>query len=145
MDAAEDDAASRWWQRWGWLPLGALVVLLFAASIAVYHSKPDYLPRQKFAGCYVSGNGDPLELDPSGSLRSRGSAVGRFNVDAPVGGKHGPLIDIDGVSVRMRGANVYFERGREGYSWDVSKDGLQVVFPPDHSVVFKRAAASYCG
>ena len=130
---------------WAWLLVGALFAMWLAWILATSHFHEDYLPRQTYVGCYVSANGDSLELESSGSVRSHGSAVATFKVDAPVGGKHGPLIDLDGVSVLMNGANVYFEHGHDGYYWPVSDVGLQVVFPPDHSVFFKKAKASYCG
>src|SRR3954447_13631504 len=125
MGALDELAVRPWWERRAALLGGAIIVLWLAWILGASRFGPDYLPPGPFVGCYVSANGDALALDPSGMLRSRGSVVGTFKVLAPVGGKHGPLIRVDGVSVRTDGANVYFERGRSGYFWPVSGEALQ--------------------
>lgn len=131
--------------RWAPLALVAVIVAWLAWIFATSHFGDDYLPSQTFAGCYVSPNGDPIELDPSGSLQSRGSALGTFKVLAPVGGKHGPLIEVDQISVLTKGQNVYFARGRGGWFWPVTSDELQVtVYPPGTLVMFRKATASHC-
>jgi hypothetical protein len=126
------------------LLVGTVIALWFAWILATSHFGADYVPSQTFAGCYVSPNGDALELNPSGVLRSRGSSVGTFKVLAPVGGKHGPLISVDGVSVGTKGANVVFDRGRDGYFWPVSAEALQIIVPPDSSVRFQKVSATHC-
>jgi hypothetical protein len=132
-------------RAWPSILVGAFISLWLAWIVVTSRFGPDYLPSRTFAGCYVSPNGDRLELRPSGALLSQGSAVGTFKVLAPVGGKHGPLISVDGVSVRTKGSNVHFDRGRDGYFWPVSTDGLQVIFPPDNLVRFQKVSTTRCG
>jgi hypothetical protein len=142
MNAAEDAKKPN---RWALLFVGAVIVVWVAWIFATSHFGDEYLPSQTFAGCYVSANGDPVELDPSGALQSRGSTLGAFKVLAPVGGKHGPLIQVDEISVLRKGQNVYFGRGREGWFWPVTGDELQVtVYPPGTLVTFRKTAASHC-
>jgi len=132
-------------KAWAVLLVGAFIALWLAWMVATSRFGPAYLPSRIFAGCYVSSNGDLLELRPSGALLSHGSAVGTFKVLSPVGGKHGPLISVDGVSVGTEGAHVHFDHGRDGYFWPVSTDALQVIFPPDNSVRFQKVSTTRCG
>lgn len=131
--------------RWMYLLATGVIVGALVWLIATSHFHDDLLPNGSFAGCYISSAGDPLELDPSGALLSRGAKVGTFKVIAPVGGKHGPLISVDQTHVRMTGSNVYFERGQSGYFWPVTQTELQVsVYPPGELITFQKANLLRC-
>ena len=103
-----------------------------------------YLPAGSFAGCYVAQDAQRLQLSPDGLISADGEPVGKYRVLAPVGGKHGPLVEAEGLNIAFRNGRVIFVRGSGGFLWMVSDKDLNVVFAPDGDVQFAKGPDAAC-
>lgn len=140
----DEEEKPLWDRRWMSLLFILVIVAVLVWVFATSHFSPEYLPARTFAGCYLSPNGDPILLGTSGTLRSRGLTTGKFEVHAPVGGKHGPLVEAEGLSVAFEGDHVIFKPGTGGFFWAVNERTLRVVFAPNGDVRFTRAPVTSC-
>lgn len=107
-------------------------------------SAQPYLPKGSYAGCFLAPGGQRLRLSPNGSIVADGQPMGQYKVIAPVGGKHGPLVEATGLNVRSYNGNVDFVRGSGGFFWKVSNQGLEVMYGPDGDVYFVRSLDAVC-
>ncbi|RST31580.1 hypothetical protein HMF7854_12600 [Sphingomonas ginkgonis] len=119
----------------------AAVAALFVANT---HIGEHYVPPQPFAGCYETDGISPLELTPSGILRSAQTDVGRFKVVAPVGGKHGTLIEATAVDVVERRGRAFFVKGAGGFLWPINGATLNVTYAPDGQMQLARRPMAAC-
>jgi hypothetical protein len=119
-------------------------VITLALCLAASCSSNPYLPPSSFAGCYTANNAQRLLLAPDGSLYADGKKAGTYKVVAPVGGKHGALIEATGLNVSSRNSRVTFAPGSGGFFWDVTDKYLTVVFAPDDMVQFAKASDAAC-
>jgi hypothetical protein len=107
----------------------AIFVILFSAR---WTGSERYSPPNEFVGCYADGWGNSLELSPTGRIMSENKTVGTYRIVAPVGGKHGYLVQANSINIRTIGQKLVSESGTGGFLWPVTKTGeLHVIFAPD--------------
>ena len=120
-------------------------ILVGTALLAITscNSAPN-LPAGAFAGCYKSQDAQRLLLSVDGSIYANGTRVGNYKVVAPVGGKHGPLIEATGLNVVSQKGSVTFLPGSGGFLWPVTDRFLSVVAGPDIGEQFTKGRDAYC-
>lgn len=131
-------------QRCLTLAPAVVVIGLFAAVYATSNRESRYGPLTQFVGCYSNGR-DRLLLLPSGRLRINGTAAGSYKILKPVGGKHGYLVEADGLKLTGgRGVPVAAMPGRDGFFWPISSEAIDVLFAPDIELSLEKARSLSC-
>jgi hypothetical protein len=115
---------------------GVLVVIIVFFAIVLITSRWNPAARQsdsrQFEGCYVGPEISGLRLGPSGQLLNDGKRVGSYRLIAPVGGKHGYLVEASGVNIKRQEAGIVMAPGDGGFLWPIAPSGeLHVTFAPD--------------
>ena len=74
---------------------------------------------------------------------NRNAVVGTYRFLPAVGGKHGPLISVEGTRVRRVGETIVIEAGNEGWFWRyLGDDTVEIIFygPEGHTLAHRCAA-----
>ena len=90
-------------------------------------------------GCY-SNDHNRLLLLPDSHLRVNGSAAGSYKIVEPVGGKHGYLVEAEGLHLTGgRGKRVTATPGDGGFLWPINDKTLDILFAPDVALRLTKA------
>ncbi|HET7281861.1 MAG TPA: hypothetical protein VFI67_06025 [Sphingomicrobium sp.] len=122
----------------------ALIAAVFIAIVVTSNRSSPYVRISQFAGCYVSADGDKLVLSGDGHIHFNGVAAGSYRVLAPVGGKHGYLVEAEGLELRLSGNAVVTSAGRGGFYWPIDSQTIQVLFAPSREIEMRKTAAGDC-
>jgi hypothetical protein len=119
------------------------IVALFLIVILVrsnWNTSDRFVPNAKFIGCYNDAAGNKIDLSPDGRFQLNGVHVGEYEIDAPVGGKHGYLLDTSGFDVAIHSGQLSTKPSSDGFLWPISRDGeISVIFAPDHKLTFRKS------
>lgn len=115
---------------------GVLILIGVLFGIVLVTSRWNSAARKsdphQFEGCYVGLGIPALRLAPSGQLINSRGRVGSYHIVAPVGGKHGYLVETSGLNIKSQKASVTIMPGEGGFLWPITPSGeLTVTFAPD--------------
>jgi len=125
-------------------PTSAIIFLIMCLISTVLatsrcNSSSRFADPSAFLGCYASMSGDQLQLTPQGKMIINGAAVGTYRIISPVGGKHGYLIEVEGLNLELQGGKVVAKSGDGGFQWKISDDlSINMIFAPSYRVIFQR-------
>jgi hypothetical protein len=122
----------------------ALIAVVFIVIVATSNHSSPYVRISPFVGCYVSADRDRLALADDGHIRFNGVVAGSYRVLAPVGGKHGYLVQAEGLELRRSGNAVVATAGRGGFFWPIDSQSIQVIFAPSSAIELRKSAAGNC-
>ena len=118
-----------------------LVVAVALYGVSQAPSGPRPQPRLIEVDCLNVERGPTLRFD-NGLLKAENAVVGTYKFVSAVGGKHGPLIKIEGTRLRQVGRAVTVEAGDEGWFWRfLDDDTVEIVFYPQNRTVAHRCTA----
>lgn len=121
-----------------------LVVGLLIVVIETRNRRPIYASIKPFAGCYSDG-ANRLLLEANGKLSINGTAADLSRIVKPVGGKHGYLMEVSGLTLASgRGDLVVATGGSGSFLWPINDRAINLTFAPDAEIVLKRAASISC-
>lgn len=122
----------------------SLLMVLLAATVlstSRWGSDKRYTTPGLFAGYYRDDAGSCLELQATGLLKFSGRAAGNYRVIAPVGGKHGYLVEASNLKLRLEENRVVAISGTGGFLWPISKGGrMTVIFTPGTQRELRKGA-----
>jgi hypothetical protein len=126
-------------------PLVIAAGLLIAVFATSNRGSP-YADSRPFVGCYQSSDGNKLRLSENGHIVVNGVAAGSYRVLAPVGGKHGYLVEAEGLELELNevGHLIAAQSGHGGFFWDTDGKSLRVIFAPSSEIAFQRAPGGNC-
>ena len=118
----------------------AVIGAAFIAIFAISNRSSPYAAPQPFVGCYESPAGDKLQFSTDGQIIMNSSAAGSYRILAPVGGKHGYLVEAQGLDLSQSGNSVVARAGHGGFYWPIDGQTLHIIFAPSSQVQFQKAA-----
>ncbi len=122
----------------------AVIVGLFIVVIETRNRQPIYASIEPFVGCYSDG-ANRLLLEANGRLAINGTAAGSSRIVKPVGGKHGYLVEVSGLTLASgRGGLVIATGGTGGFLWPINDRAINLTFAPNAAIALKRTASSSC-
>lgn len=120
----------------------ATIAGLFIAAIATHNHTSPYAAIGPFAGCYSNG-ADRLMLSPVGEIVTNGTAAGSYKIVSPVGGKHGFLVEANGLNLKGgNGTPLGATRGTGGFFWPISQRALKITFAPRTEMALRKILPS---
>jgi hypothetical protein len=131
-------------------PLAFMVVAVVAMSVLAYlfvefstaeRANP-FVERQPFAGCYFAKRADPIELRLDGRVMVGSSVVGTYDIRAPVGGKHGHLLELSGTGFALVQGRPTLSSESQLQRLDIEPSGVISVYAGESEVRFHKRA---CG
>jgi len=126
------------------LGLAVMVIGLFAAVYATRNRESQYAPVSPFVGCYSNGR-DQVRLLATSRLWINGAEAGSYKIVKPVGGKHGYLVEAEGL--RLTGGRekpIGAMTGDSGYFWPISDRMIELIFEPDVVLDLTKATSPFC-
>ena len=123
--------------------LAAIFVLIYLFVVLSTAEKTNpFVDRWPFAGCYFAKGADPIALRPDGRVMVGSSVVGTYDIRAPVGGKHGHLLELSGTGfAEMQDRLTLVPEGRSQLL-DIEPSGIISVYAGESEVRFRRGV---CG
>ena len=123
-----------------------VIVGFFAIILATSNWGSPYTAPEPFLGCYSDQNGNRLQLSRGGNFAINGSSVGSYKILAPVGGKHGYLVETDGLRLSRIGDSIRATPGRHGYGylWAIDQQSLRVIFERDNEFDLTKTDKGNC-
>jgi hypothetical protein len=121
-----------------------VVIALFGIVLITsrWNSAAKTSDPSRFEGCYAGPGISVLRLAPSGQLLNGGERVGSYRIVAPVGGKHGYLVEATGLNIRRLSSGVVMTPGDGGFLWPIAPSGmLKITFAPDGEYELHRQPA----
>lgn len=122
----------------------AAVIGLAVMAYATRNRGGRYAPIAPFVGCYSNGRNHLLLL-PNGHLQLNGGAAGTYKIIKPVGGKHGYLVEAEGL--HLSGGQqkpIRATIGHAGYFWPLSDQMIELIFESDVVQDLSKAKAPSC-